>query len=221
MDQPTTKIKKRVKWEPPAAMALVVLIGVYLVVTLGSDRGLPDLREGAVVVPLQVSGAKGALEALGDGGPGTTYRVLYRDGSATELLTADELAPFLPADKLDTLHETVLNRGPATRGIFRVFNITAWSSFVWVAIGLGGQVAFFGRMAIQWVVSEKERKSVVPEAFWWLSLGGGIALFTYFVWRQDVVGVLGQSTGVVIYARNLRLIHKQRKRETRAAEAAG
>ncbi|MEL7472603.1 MAG: lipid-A-disaccharide synthase N-terminal domain-containing protein, partial [Planctomycetota bacterium] len=69
----------------------------------------------------------------------------------------------------------------------------------------------------QWVVSEKKRQSVVPEAFWWLSLVGGAALFTYFVWRRDIVGVLGQSTGVVIYARNLRLIHKQRRRERRAA----
>ncbi len=48
--------------------------------------------------------------------------------------------------------------------------------------------------------------------FWWLSFLGGVCLFTYFVWRKDAVGVLGQATGVVIYARNLRLIHKERTR---------
>jgi len=65
-------------------------------------------------------------------------------------------------------------------------------------------------------VSEKQRESVVPEAFWWLSLVGGVFLFVYFVWRQDIVGVLGQSSGVVIYARNLWLIRKRRRRLARA-----
>jgi hypothetical protein len=55
---------------------------------------------------------------------------------------------------------------------------------------------------------------VIPASFWWLSLFGGVALFAYFVWRQDFVGVLGQSSGIVIYARNIRLIYKRRRRET-------
>jgi lipid-A-disaccharide synthase-like uncharacterized protein len=73
-------------------------------------------------------------------------------------------------------------------------------------------------MLLQWFVSERKRESVIPEAFWWLSLIGGVALFAYFVWRQDIVGVLGQSSGLVIYARNIRLIYKQRKRALEAAE---
>jgi lipid-A-disaccharide synthase-like uncharacterized protein len=52
----------------------------------------------------------------------------------------------------------------------------------------------------------------VPEIFWWFSFAGGLFLFVYFVWRKDIVGVLGQATGVVIYARNLRLIYKQHAR---------
>ena len=63
------------------------------------------------------------------------------------------------------------------------------------------------------------KKSVVPAAFWWLSLAGGLALFSYFVWRRDVIGVLGQSTGVVIYARNLRLTAKANRRARRAPAA--
>ncbi|HED53797.1 MAG TPA: hypothetical protein ENJ00_06310 [Phycisphaerales bacterium] len=105
------------------------------------------------------------------------------------------------------------------------FNISSWTNFGWVAVGLLGQCAFFGRMFVQWIVSEKSRKSQVPEIFWWFSLVGGAMLFLYFVWRVDVVGVLGQSTGVVIYARNLRLIHKERSRaarkQLRGEQAAG
>ena len=101
------------------------------------------------------------------------------------------------------------------RALMGFFNISSWVNFGWVAIGLIGQGAFFGRMFVQWIVSEKSRQSQVPEIFWWFSLVGAIFLFTYFVWRVDVVGVLGQSTGIVIYARNLRLIHKHRARERR------
>ncbi|USO00427.1 MAG: lipid-A-disaccharide synthase N-terminal domain-containing protein [Phycisphaeraceae bacterium] len=111
-------------------------------------------------------------------------------------------------------------RPEADRKLLGFFNITSWLNFGWVAVGLAGQIAFFGRMMVQWVVSESRRESVVPELFWWLSFAGGVCLFTYFVWRKDFVGVLGQSTGVVIYARNLRLIQKQKRRAMKA-EADG
>jgi lipid-A-disaccharide synthase-like uncharacterized protein len=201
-------------------MAGVLIFGVWLVLALGRDQGLPDLRDNAFTVPITISAAKGALEALESpqGSGEFTYRLLYRDGSASGVLTRDEVARFIPPATLDDLKENVLEQSPTTRVVFRLFNITGWVSMVWVAIGLGGQVAFFGRMLIQWIVSERKRESVVPEAFWWLSLSGGVCLFTYFVWRQDIVGVLGQTTGVVIYARNLRLIHKRRRRERRNAE---
>ena len=65
-------------------------------------------------------------------------------------------------------------------------------------------------MLVHWVISERTHASTVPEIFWWFSFIGGVCLFTYFVWRVDIVGVLGQSTGIVIYARNLKLIKKQK-----------
>jgi lipid-A-disaccharide synthase-like uncharacterized protein len=103
---------------------------------------------------------------------------------------------------------------------FRLLNITGWGGLLWAGIGLLGQVAFSGRMLVQWLVSEKRRESVVPEVFWWLSLGGGVLLFAYFVWRQDFVGVLGQSSGVVIYARNIKLIRKRARRLAQESAAS-
>jgi lipid-A-disaccharide synthase-like uncharacterized protein len=104
--------------------------------------------------------------------------------------------------------------------VFGWLRITSWASLAWVAIGFGGQIAFSGRMLVQWFVSEKERRSTVPEAFWWMSLIGGVMLFAYFAWRQDLVGVIGQTSGLVIYARNIRLIYKQRRRDRRSIQAA-
>ena len=94
--------------------------------------------------------------------------------------------------------------------LYTVFDITSWTGILWVGFGLGGQVLFTGRMLVQWLASEKKKQSVVPVAFWWMSLTGASMLLMYFIWRTDIVGVLGQFTGWFIYARNLVLIHRPR-----------
>jgi lipid-A-disaccharide synthase-like uncharacterized protein len=77
----------------------------------------------------------------------------------------------------------------------------------WLFIGFAGQALFSARFIVQWIVSERRRKSVVPIAFWFLSLGGGTLLLAYAVSRQDPVIILGQGTGLVVYLRNLWLIY--------------
>jgi lipid-A-disaccharide synthase-like uncharacterized protein len=76
----------------------------------------------------------------------------------------------------------------------------------WVAFGLAGQLLFTARFLVQWIASERARRSVVPVAFWYFSMGGGLMLLTYAIYRADPVFILGQLMGVVIYARNLWLI---------------
>ena len=80
---------------------------------------------------------------------------------------------------------------------------------LWLAIGFLAQAVFSARFIIQWVVSEKAGRSTVPPVFWVLSMVGGLMLLCYAIWRQDPVFILGQSTGVLIYGRNLHMIHKQ------------
>lgn len=82
--------------------------------------------------------------------------------------------------------------------------------YIWLAIGLIGQGIFSARFIIQWLVSEKEKRSIIPVAFWYLSLLGGITLLVYSIYKKDPVFILGQSTGVLIYSRNLFLIHRER-----------
>ncbi|MBS61478.1 lipid-A-disaccharide synthase N-terminal domain-containing protein [Salinisphaera sp.] len=77
---------------------------------------------------------------------------------------------------------------------------------VWIGLGLVGQALFSARFIVQWIASERRRASHVPVAFWYLSIAGGITLLGYAVYRADPVFILGQSTGVFIYARNLFLI---------------
>ncbi|MCA8977082.1 MAG: lipid-A-disaccharide synthase N-terminal domain-containing protein [Planctomycetes bacterium] len=76
----------------------------------------------------------------------------------------------------------------------------------WWVIGFGGQIVFASRFWVQWVASERARKSVIPIAFWHLSLAGGVLSLLYAIYRQDPVFIVGQLTGSAIYARNLYLI---------------
>jgi lipid-A-disaccharide synthase-like uncharacterized protein len=69
---------------------------------------------------------------------------------------------------------------------------------------------FSARFLVQWLVSEKRRESVIPVAFWYLSLAGSAVLLTYAIYRKDPVFILGQSMGSVIYLRNLWLIRQKR-----------
>jgi lipid-A-disaccharide synthase-like uncharacterized protein len=87
---------------------------------------------------------------------------------------------------------------------------------LWLVVGFLGQALFASRFLVQWVVSERRRESVVPLAFWYLSLGGAALLLAYAIWRQDPVFILGQSFGFLVYTRNLILIGRKGRAETLA-----
>jgi lipid-A-disaccharide synthase-like uncharacterized protein len=79
---------------------------------------------------------------------------------------------------------------------------------VWFAVGMLGQAVFFSRFVVQWIASERAGQSIIPKAFWWLSLTGAMLLLVYAVHRKDLVFVLGQAFGWVVYTRNLVLLRR-------------
>jgi lipid-A-disaccharide synthase-like uncharacterized protein len=81
---------------------------------------------------------------------------------------------------------------------------------IWLSVGFLGQLVFSMRFIVQWIASERRRKSVIPIAFWYISLTGSAILFAYAVHRRDPVFVLGQGFGAIVYIRNLMLIHGKR-----------
>jgi lipid-A-disaccharide synthase-like uncharacterized protein len=85
---------------------------------------------------------------------------------------------------------------------------------IWLAIGFAGQALFSARFIVQWIVSERVGRSVIPLAFWLFSVGGGITLLIYAIHRMDPVIIAGQAGGLVVYARNLWLIYRERRAET-------
>lgn len=83
------------------------------------------------------------------------------------------------------------------------------SPTLWLVVGGLGQAMFSGRFLVQWLASELKRDSVVPVAFWWFSLGGGVLLLVYALWRRDPVFIFGQGFGLLVYLRNLMLIRRR------------
>jgi lipid-A-disaccharide synthase-like uncharacterized protein len=190
-------------WKWGAALAMLLTLAAC---DSGRDEfkeaGRPVVRsefagpETSVKIDLPGAQSEASLVRLKNGSIGY---VVKRLGAGTDrLLTAEEFAGMV-------------YRARSDRGwLEKLLNITSPAGMLWVSIGLLGQLIFTGRMIVQWMASERSKRSVVPVAFWWMSLGGAVMLVVYFVWRRDIVGVVGQGTGLFIYARNLMLIRRSR-----------
>jgi len=83
----------------------------------------------------------------------------------------------------------------------------------WLIIGFTGQILFSMRFIIQWLKTEKEKRSVIPIEFWYFSIAGGVTLLAYSIHRRDPVFIVGNATGLFIYARNLYFIFKEKKKQ--------
>jgi lipid-A-disaccharide synthase-like uncharacterized protein len=76
----------------------------------------------------------------------------------------------------------------------------------WVVLGFAAQALFSMRFLVQWIASERARQSVMPVAFWFFSIGGGVLMLIYALYRRDPVFIAGQALGLVVYVRNLYFI---------------
>ena len=102
-----------------------------------------------------------------------------------------------------------------------------WSSrpatpaeWVWLILGLTGNAIFASRFFLQWIHSERHGESKIPTSFWWYSCLGTAILFTYFLHKREIVGMLGNGPQIIPYIRNLMLIYKK-KQEVAQREGAG
>ncbi|MCF8476972.1 MAG: lipid-A-disaccharide synthase N-terminal domain-containing protein [Pseudolabrys sp.] len=75
-----------------------------------------------------------------------------------------------------------------------------------IMVGYVAQLMFSMRFVVQWIASERAGRSVVPTAFWVFSIGGGIMLLGYAIYRKDPVFIIGQAFGVFVYLRNLQFV---------------
>lgn len=89
---------------------------------------------------------------------------------------------------------------------------------LWMAIGMGSQLVFSGRFLVQWIYSEWRRESSIPMSFWYASAAGSVGLLAYAIERRDPVFIVAQSTGLLVYCRNIQL--RRREARTAVTEAA-
>ncbi len=86
---------------------------------------------------------------------------------------------------------------------------------IFLVIGFLGQGVFASRFIVQWIYSERKGESLVPVVFWYLSILGGLGLLTYAIFRKDPVIIVGQIFGILIYSRNLYLIHFNKNKKNK------
>jgi lipid-A-disaccharide synthase-like uncharacterized protein len=91
----------------------------------------------------------------------------------------------------------------------------------WLVLGFGAQGLFTARFIVQWIASERAGRSVVPLAFWVLSFLGGGLLFVYALGRRDPVFIVGQGFGLLIYARNLTFLYRERRGTRKPQQTTG
>jgi lipid-A-disaccharide synthase-like uncharacterized protein len=85
-------------------------------------------------------------------------------------------------------------------------------TLIWIIIGFTGQALFSARFIVQWLASERVKRSIIPTAFWYFSLAGGVTLLAYAIHKQDPVFIAGQGLGLIVYLRNLYLIRSGRQK---------
>jgi lipid-A-disaccharide synthase-like uncharacterized protein len=80
---------------------------------------------------------------------------------------------------------------------------------LWIGAGLAGQALFGARFLVQWLYSEKRGKSLIPGAFWYFSVAGGVILLSYAIHRKEPVFIIGESITLLIFLRNVQMLHKR------------
>lgn len=190
-------------WKCAAALAALAMLG-----SCGPQSDSLD-RVGQPVDPAKFSGPEARMKVDLPGAKDNVKLVRLQDGSigfVIKRLGAGTDRLLTPEEFAELLYTTRTGSG----WLESVLNITSPAGIAWVSLGMLGQLVFTGRMLVQWLASERSKRSVIPVAFWWMSLVGAVMLVVYFIWRRDIVGVVGQGTGLFIYARNLVLIRRSR-----------
>jgi lipid-A-disaccharide synthase-like uncharacterized protein len=195
------------KWIVPLLVLAFIGAGVWSIA--GPYRtSLAKPTPGSETLELLAGESRGVIECPPrTPGEPPVFRVRTRDGFASPDLTGDEVKRVFGQSVYDA---ATVRRPDWVRAMFRALHITSWGSLAWVALGLSGQLIFSARFIVQWLASEKEKRSIVPPVFWWISLAGGLMMAVYFIWRQELIGFLGQISGVWVYSRNIALLRQQK-----------
>jgi lipid-A-disaccharide synthase-like uncharacterized protein len=170
-------------------VVVVAVIGVIAVRFIQEQH--PEIP-GTVAVKLQMADNLDRVYVRQEDPQKYSFLVLHSDGHQ-EPLSLNEFAGRLYTDGKSTVRGWLAETSAMER--------------LWLLVGFAGQVLFTGRMVVQWIASEKKKRSTIPPLFWWMSLLGSTMLAAYFLWRRDPVGLLGQAFGWFIYLRNISMIY--------------
>jgi lipid-A-disaccharide synthase-like uncharacterized protein len=166
----------------------VIFVGVLCTAAFLLFRKHPPFAD-AVRADIKLADSRAEVYLRRDPSGNFQY-FIWHPGGSTERISFDQLTRQL------------YSTGKAA-GITSELGATSSTVLFWLGLGLVGQLLFTGRMVVQWIASERKGTSVVPPMFWWMSLVGSLLLLSYFLWRRDPIGLLGQAFGSFVYLRNI------------------
>jgi lipid-A-disaccharide synthase-like uncharacterized protein len=79
---------------------------------------------------------------------------------------------------------------------------------IWLTVGFSGQALFGLRFLVQWLYSESQGRSVIPPAFWYFSIAGGLVLLCYAIHKRELVFIVGEFITLMIFIRNLYMLRR-------------
>ena len=103
--------------------------------------------------------------------------------------------------------------------LMRILDVDNGYELAWICVGLAGQAMFMLRFIVQWIVSERAHRSIIPVSFWYFSVAGAAILLLYATYRLDPVFILGQLLGFIVYFRNIFLVRAEKR--SKRGRAAG
>lgn len=183
----------------------IIFVGIICCVAVAMFRQHPPVP-GAVRADIKLSDSRAQVYVKRQA-DGSYQYFICRAGEAPQAATLDQLT--------DEIYHSA--RAGAMGSVFGGGSTTV---IFWLSLGLFGQVLFTGRMIVQWIASERKGTSIVPPMFWWMSLVGSLLLLSYFMWRRDPIGLLGQAFGSFVYLRNIVWILEGKKVSVTASAQA-
>jgi lipid-A-disaccharide synthase-like uncharacterized protein len=166
-------------------VVFVVAVCVFAVVMFRQHPPMPN----AVRADIKLADTRAQVYMQQDPSGAIQYFVWHPGGSLDKVTFSDLTNQLYQAGKAG--------------GIASFFGAGSTTVLFWLGLGLFGQLLFTGRMVVQWIASERKGTSIVPPMFWWMSLVGSLLLLSYFLWRRDPIGLLGQAFGSFVYLRNI------------------
>jgi lipid-A-disaccharide synthase-like uncharacterized protein len=198
---------------PPERRIHLAEVGSYIILTeqVVAPQSMSATALQVPEIDLSITDSTGQALSVGKPGLGAWfYKIVTKQrGHTYGVLAVEKPGDFHVAAKL----REVAGKVPDRKVVLAFARAASPGRFLWLLLGFAGQICFSLRFIIQWLASEKAGRSIVPRAFWYYSMFGGLMILAYAIYTRDPVFIMAYAFNAFIYVRNLVLIRREDQAE--------